>query len=200
MLKKIELLSRNSILTNDELAQFQAILQDSSLWNEYTHRTRDSSSPHNGLSDIWVRFAPIKTFLSGRYDPSKPFDREYYPVAERLQPYLSKVVDHTYKKVDGIELGVILITKITPAVQCKPHVDRGWAPNYFSKYAFSIQANADQQFSVKNDADGYDRLTTQPGDLFYFNNTCLHHVDNNSTEDRITLIITIKTERGVHVP
>lgn len=193
-------MSSNAILSPDELRQFQEVLKDPTLWNEYTHRTRNTESPHHGLSDIWVRYAPFSEIAEGKHDPWNPFKRVYYPVSERLQPYLGKVVNNVFRFVFGQELGVILITKIPPGVQCKPHVDDGWAPNYFTKYAFQIQSNEDQKFNVKWNRGVTQELVTKPGDLFFFDNSRLHYVNNDSDEDRITLIMTIKTSRGIHEP
>jgi aspartyl/asparaginyl beta-hydroxylase (cupin superfamily) len=85
------------------------------------------------------------------------------------------------------DLGGVLITKIPPGKQCYPHIDQGWHAHYYEKFAYQVQAHPDQSFNVETEV-----LHTRSGDLFWFDNSHTHWVENPSDEDRITMIVCLR--------
>ena len=83
-----------------------------------------------------------------------------------------------------------MITKIPPGGMVKPHVDHGWHADYYDKYAVQLQGNCDQAFCFENES-----FSALPGDVYWFNNKVEHWVVNNSSEDRMTMIICIRSDR-----
>ncbi len=152
------------------------------LWDQNTGRTEDPTSPHHELSDIWVRYA------APGVDGSQPHESVWYPCAD-LMP-IRELVYPMMARFGGVQLGGVLITKIPAGKMCKPHTDPGWHARYFDKFALQIQSAPGQAFCF----DG-ERLESKPGDIYYFDNSFTHWVENPTPYDRITAIVCIRTER-----
>jgi len=161
-----------------------AIQRNPHLWNRNTQRTEHPSSPHHGLSDIWVRYS------DGDLDPKVPHDSVWYP-AYRDLPQVRELVFNLMRYVEGERLGGVLISKIPPGATCKPHVDiGGWHAEYYDKYAIQLQGNAKQAFHFEGES-----FSAMPGDVYWFDNHQKHWVTNDSDEDRMTMIVCIRSAR-----
>jgi hypothetical protein len=161
----------------------QALAAHPELWNQNTSRTESPDSPHHELDDIWVRYADPATM---REDGSH--DSIWYPPADVLpvRDYARALMT----RVCGERLGGILITRIPAGKTCKPHTDPGWHARHYEKFAVQIEAAPGQAFHFDDIS-----LETAPGDVFWFDNSHRHWVTNESDQDRITLIVCIRTER-----
>jgi len=166
----------------------QAITRQPWLWDKYTQRTEVYGGPHKNISDIWVRYAPIE-MLKEPADFAKEHDSVWYEAGYAL-PQIRPIAMALMALVEGERLGGILITKIPPGGCVKPHIDEGWHADYYDKYAVQLQGNCDQAFCFENE-----QLSALPGDVYWFNNKNSHWVVNNSTEDRMTMIICIRSDR-----
>jgi uncharacterized RmlC-like cupin family protein len=156
------------------------------LWDTIRHRTSHPQSPHREVSDIWVRYNPIENFHGDMQAFNAEHEAQWYPVAEQL-PAAVGIADMLMGMFSGVALGAVLITKIPPGKQVYPHIDQGWHARHFEKFAVSVQGNLDQIFHFEGE-----HLRTQPGDLWWFDNSYPHWVTNDSDEDRITLIVCIR--------
>lgn len=158
------------------------------LWNEHTLRTDRYNTPHHEVSDIWVRFNAWKNFNDDAFQfTMEPHDSAWYPCIAKI-PGAWSLARKVYRYVHGKQLGGILITRISPGGEVKPHIDSGWHAEHYDKYAVQIKGNKDQSFCF--DAA---ELRPMPGDLYTFDNSRMHWVKNDSSEERITLIICIRT-------
>lgn len=153
------------------------------LWNR--HRSRlVGYGPHSALSDIWVRYNDISNV--GR-DFNGPHKSVWYPAAYEI-PSVFPLIAGTLDLVHGKELGGVLITKIPPGEECKPHRDSGWHAEYYNlKVAVQLKGNKDQAFHFETES-----LSALPGDVYVFQNQYTHWVTNPTDEERMTLIIAIK--------
>lgn len=173
---KIELLERGI-----EVAPLQASLASHpQLWNEYTARTEDPGSPHHGLDDIWLRFAPERGERV-----AVAHDSMWYPSADLLG--VVPLVEQLFERYCGQILGGVLITRIPAHRFCKPHVDHGWHARAYEKFAVQVHAAAGQRFCFDDES-----LETEPGDLFWFDNQYRHWVVNPTPHDRVTMIVCMK--------
>jgi hypothetical protein len=116
----------------------------------------------------------------------------YYP---DLTPAIEPLVRQVYHYVGATELAGVLATRIPAGKQIYPHADGGYHAKTFSKYLVCIQANQEQSFCFKEA-----ELRTVTGECFFFDNSHVHWVLNPSKEDRISLIICVRTPRGIHHP
>jgi len=89
--------------------------------------------------------------------------------------------------VRGERLGGVLITRLPPGGKIYPHADAGWHAAYYDKYFVPVQNKAGATFGF---IDG--DINPSIGDVWKFNNSVPHWVNNDSDEDRIAMIICIK--------
>lgn len=159
------------------------------LWNQHTVRTAQYA--HSNISDIWVRYNPFHN-----YDPNngglEAFNREHeahwYPAVDAC-PAIKDVCLDVMRMVEGVRLGGVLITKIPPGGEVKPHIDRGWHAEYYDKFAVQLQGDERQSFNFEGES-----LVSTTGDLYTFDNSRLHWVTNASDIDRITLIVCVRLD------
>lgn len=151
------------------------------LWDRRTERTRHPNSPHNGLSDVWVRYAPPGV------DGSQPHRSAWYVEEAAALPELVSLVYVLMGLLRGDELGGVLVTRIPPGATCKPHTDPGWHARHYEKFGVQIASAPGQEFHVEDVS-----LETVPGDVFTFDNARTHWVTNDTAHERITAIVCIR--------
>lgn len=160
------------------------------LWGQHGHRKNYAGSPHAEMSDIWVRYKAINSESDFRTnDEHVPV---WYPAWHRL-PALKPILFGLMALTQAEMLGGVLITRIPPGQGIAPHVDRGWHVEFYDKIYVSVQSAPGAVFGC--DADGVvEQLEPRPGQAWLFDNRLNHWVTNASDEDRITLIICVRTE------
>jgi hypothetical protein len=154
--------------------------------------TESDVSPHVGMKDIWIRYNDITPFaISGDYtrmnDEHTPI---WYP-AYYMLPQIRPLIFDLMRIVEGEQLGGIFITKLSPGAKIEKHIDGGWHAGYYDKYYIPIQNAKGATFNFE---DG--TIDPDLGDVYWFDNSVPHWVENNTTEDRISLIITIRSDRN----
>lgn len=154
------------------------------LWDQITSRTESPDSPHHGVSDIWVRYGEPGIDRNAEHDSIWYPSADVLPVRELALPLMAAV--------GGERLGGVLVTKIPPGGRVRPHADPGWHAGYYDKYAVQIQSHPLQSFNFEGES-----LVSRPGDVYWFDNQHTHWVTNDSDQDRITLIVCIRAERGI---
>lgn len=148
-------------------------------------------SPHVGMTDIWIRYNDVTPFIqSGDYTTmNDEHDPIWYPSYYAL-PQIRPLLFDLMRIVEGERLGGIFITKLSPGARIEKHIDSGWHAGYYDKYYIPIQNAKGATFNFE---DGY--IEPNLGDVWWFNNSVPHWVENNSDEDRISLIVTIRSDR-----
>ncbi len=162
-----------------------AKLQDASLFNKYNWR-KDKYA-HSDMEDIWVRYNHPSNIGDAFNDEH---DSVWYPVLEDI-PEVLPIVFGLMAAVGGERLGGVLITKLPAGGSIKPHIDEGWHAGYYSKYFVPIQNDDGAVFC-------WDGLELNPlaGEVYEFDNSVLHWVENRSNRDRIAMIVCIKPFGG----
>ncbi len=161
---------------------YWALQEHPELWNEHTARTEDPASPHHGLDDIWARFGDPARAVDGQ-----PHDAKWYPAADLLG--IKPMCLDLMRAVQGVELGGVLITRIPPGKEVKPHTDPGWHARRYEKFAIQITSAPGQRFCFEGE-----ELETRPGDVFWFDNQYTHWVTNPTPYERVTMIVCIRKE------
>lgn len=164
------------------------------LWDAHNWRRTAAGTPHTRMSDIWVRYNDVTPFkargdFSGFNDLHVPV---WYPSWDAL-PALRPIVMGLAAQVEAEMIGGILITRIPPGEGIDRHVDRSWHVGYYDKFYISISSKPGAKFFCE--ADGItEALEPKPGEIWLFDNRLPHWVVNESDEDRITLIVCLRTE------
>lgn len=156
------------------------------LWNQHAHRT-GSYGPHSQVDDIWVRYRDFAEF-DGNFATfhSGPHASVWYPCIAHI-PAAWSLARRVKRMAGAKEIAGVLLTRIPPGGEVKPHVDRGWHAESTQKYIVQIHGNQEQAFCF----DG-EELRADPGDVYWFRNDRTHWVNNPSSEARVSLIVCIR--------
>lgn len=186
----------------DVLPLYHAVQRQSELWNQNKLRTAHKNSPHSEVDDIWLRFIDLSAYgelqdseYGATYKENPEAKKQildqhesiFYPAWFKL-PQASPIIFDLMRRVEGIRLGRVLITKLTPGKRITPHVDGGDHAAYYDRYHCILQNGPGSIFKAGNEI-----VTMKAGDVWWFDNSSLHEVVNNSTDDRLTMIIDIRT-------
>lgn len=152
------------------------------LWNAHRERKDAEGSPHAAMDDIWLRWLP---------DGASAGDRvAFYPAWRRL-PALHGVVWSLMAMARGVELGGLLITRIPAGGVILPHSDAGgWHADLFDTKFYVVLRGGARCVNVFPDGE----VNMRPGEIWQFNNRVLHSVENHDAGERISLIVSVRTE------
>lgn len=157
------------------------------LWGANPWRKTMPGGPHREMTDIWIRYnSPDRI---GKPGFTAEHDSVWYPAYGRL-PALRGLIFPLMGMVEGERLGGVLITKIPPGAGIATHVDGGWHVEYYDKFYVSLRSSPGAKFICRDEV-----LEPQPGECWRFDNRLPHSVQNDSSEDRITLIVCIRTHK-----
>ncbi len=160
-----------------------AIQRQPELWDQNTLRTTYPGTPHAEVSDIWCWF-------NDTTNPEAVInDREVisYPAWSAL-PQLRPIVFNLMRAVEGVQLGRVIISRLPPGKTIAPHADGGAPATFYERYQIALQSLPGCLFKA-----GDETVQMQTGSVYWFDNQQIHSVINHSADDRISLIIDIRT-------
>lgn len=158
------------------------------LWDENTHRQTYPNTPHAATKSVWVRYRPadeVKGLGSFREE-----HRNVFWPAWRALPSLRPLVFGLMARVQAVELGSILITRLLPGGEILPHSDKGsWAPEFYNAKCHMTLAG-----SARVQCEDETVLMSQ-GDVWTFDNLLMHSITNASDDERIVAIVSLRCEQ-----
>jgi len=165
------------------------------LWDQHSIRKTAPGTPHAAMSDIWVRYNDVSPFkASGDFsrfnDAHVPIWYDAWTKCPDVKAALRPILFGLMEYVEGEMLGGVLITRIPNGCGIDPHVDRGWHVEYYDKFYVSIESAPGAEFWC-----GDEFISPAPGDVYRFDNRLEHWVTNRSGQDRMTLIVCIRTDK-----
>jgi hypothetical protein len=166
-----------------------AIKRQPWLWDQNTMRKYGAGTPHAQMSDIWLRYNDWANYAGDHQEFAKAHDAVWYPAYYSL-PQVRPLVFGLMAQVEGERLGAVLITRIPPGGRIDAHVDGGWHAEYYDKYYVQLDSAPGAKFWCEDEV-----FVPKRGDVYWFDNTKLHGVENDSDEDRMTLIVCIRSNR-----
>jgi len=173
----------------------EKLIDNPQLFNNYAHRRvapaniSTELSPHRECSDIWVRYGDIDTIGTSVFIDKH--ESVWYKISEEI-PEVIDIANYLMYKLGGLQLGGILITKLSPGSKIYPHTDTiGWHPNYYDKFYIPILNKEGAAFEFEN-LNEITSICGEEGSVYWFRNNIPHWVINNSNSDRIALVITLK--------
>lgn len=168
----------------DVLPILHELKVNADLWDQNALRTTHHLSPHNDVSDIWLWFNELKEDVAEAID-----DLQTYPYAawSRL-PTLRRLVLDLMHRVDGVQLGRCIVTKLPPGGIIDPHVDQGSPAEFYSRYQIALQSLPGALFKIEDEVVNF-----KSGEVWWINNRAEHAVLNNSADERIVCIVDIKS-------
>ena len=186
------MLVTDTLPTGTVVDEFMACYDD---FDQYPYRRMVPGSPHVDMTDIWMRYNDVAPYIEkGTFEGfGDEHDSIWYPIADKL-PSAKAMAFALMAAVDGERLGGILVTKLPPGGKILRHTDSGWHASYYDKFYVPITAPSESYMGF-NDGGIFSQL----GQAWWFDNSNEHWVENPSQEDRISMIVCIRTERFKHV-
>lgn len=169
--------------TIDPVPTLAALATKPDLWNENPLRTRHPGTAHAEADDIWLMFNRIPA------DPQEVVnDIEVVPYrAWNELPHLQGLVLDLMRRVNGVALGRVIVTRLAPGARIAPHVDQGAPAEYYTRYQIALLSLPGCNFRAG------DEVVNHPsGTAWWFDNRVEHEVINNSADDRIACIVDIR--------
>lgn len=158
------------------------------LWGQQKARLLPGS-PHADTVDIWVRFRDVEVYRAEHGSDMSHFVDEHESIW--LPP--AEVLPAAVKIAKGIAydrpLGGVLITKTMPGGRIKPHTDRGWHAEQHDKFYVALQNDPGCVFGWESGS-----LIADAGDVWEFRNDISHWVENNSSRDRLSMIVCLRRD------
>jgi len=156
------------------------------LWDKNPERRLYAGSPHSAMTDITVRYMPEAdvTMEARRLE-----HRNVFWPAWHVLPALRPMVFALMTRVQAVELGSILITKLPPGKMIDPHSDSGnWAPEYYNCKAHITLAGS-ALVRCEDDA-----VMFVAGTIWTFDNLLTHAIENVGDCDRVVCIVSMRCE------
>lgn len=172
----------------DVLPLLHAAHRQADLWNENPIRTKHPGTAHANVSDILLRFNDVGAYLKSGDPKDIVNDREVLPCrAWDLLPQARAIVFDLMRRVEAVQLGRVIITKLPPGKEITPHVDGGAPATWYERYQVALQSLPGALFKI-----GDETVNFRAGEVWHVNNCILHSVHNNSADDRVVMIVDLR--------
>jgi hypothetical protein len=170
----------------DMIPMQMELANNEDLWDANTLRTAMPGSPHAACHDAWLLFNRFE--LDNPENVIDDKDVVAYEAWYRL-PYTRQLALDLLHRVGGIRLGRVVLTKLPVGKRIIPHTDMGAPASYYTRFQIAIQSLPGVVFKIEDEQAQF--LT---GQVWRINNRAEHSVENNSADDRITLIVDVRIE------
>lgn len=166
----------------------QELQRQPELWDQNTLRTKHPGTAHSQVSDIWLWFNRLPKNNDEIFQVVN--DKEVIPYKGwRLLPSARPIIFALMNQVQAVRLGRVMITRLPPGKEISPHKDGGAPATYFQRYQVALQCLPGNVFNIGNENVGF-----VSGQVWHINNKEEHSVINNSKDDRIVMIVDLRSE------
>lgn len=178
----------------DTVALLLAIKRRPALWMEDTYLRDYPQGPFKQIESIMLRF-PTKSVYEtetelekhvSTYDQHENVDYPAYALLPEARPLIMNLMHY----VGGERLGRVMVNKIAPGGVIFPHVDTESHTDYYSRFHIVLQSQPGVIFRA-----GGEQIYMGVGEAWWFDNSQEHEVINNSADDRIHMIVDIRTSK-----
>lgn len=160
------------------------------LWNQNTLRTTHPQSPHQQVDDILLRFQTVDPKVEEDLINNGVWDvheTQWYPAWDVLTE-AHDIIFNLARVVKAERIGRILISRMAPGKEIAPHIDGGSCAAYYTRYQLPLQSLPGVIFRC-----GDEQVQMRGGEVWHFDNGVEHEVLNHSADDRISLIVDLRT-------
>jgi hypothetical protein len=178
----------------DVLPLMLAIKRRPELWKEDTYLRDYPQGPFGDTESIMLRF-PVKSVHEteeelqkhlSTYDQHESVDYPPYKLLTEARPMVMNLMSY----VAGERLGRVMINKLRPGGRIYPHADTEAHADYYSRFHVVLQSQPGVIFKA-----GDEQVHMATGEVWWFNNKEVHEVINHSADDRIHMVVDIRTSR-----
>lgn len=171
------------VATMDPIPSLTVLLDNPDLWNENPLRTKHPGTAHAEVDDIWMLFNRIPANPAEIVDDTQVFPYRAWQLLASLRLNALDLM----RRVEGIALGRMIVTRLAPGKRIYPHVDQGAPAEFYRRYQIVLQSRPGCNFRI-----GDETVHMPGGTVWWINNRVEHEVTNNSADDRIACIVDIR--------
>ena len=166
----------------------------SSIWKDDTYLRDYPQGPFGDCESIILRFSPLsgKEGEKALQEHPETFDQHEcvdQPVF-KLLPEARGLIFNLMSFAQGERLGRVIINKINPGGRIYPHSDSPAHAEYYDRFHIVLNSAPGVDFRCESE-----HAHMETGSCWWFNNKLEHEVINNSAEERIHLVIDIRTSK-----
>lgn len=160
------------------------------LWMADTYLRTYPQGPFEDVETIFVRFPPasVSELEQSARDPHECVWMDGWLKLPAVRPLVFSLMS----QVEGERLGRVMLNRIRAGGRIFPHADTPVHAQYWDRFHYVIAGGPGVDFRC-----GDEHVTMQTGEAWWFQNALEHEVLNNSGQDRIHLIIDIRTQHLV---
>jgi len=176
------------------LAAIYRLEKSNQIWKEDTYLRDYPQGPFGNTDSIILRFPPrsvheteaaLKEHVAN-FDQHENVDQPVFKLLPEARPIIFGVM----AAVQGERLGRCIINRLNPGGVIYPHADTPAHAEYWDRHHVVLRANAESNFRC-----GSEIVNMREGEIWWFNNKLEHEVINNGNDERIHLVIDIRTAK-----
>ncbi len=173
----------------DTVPLLNQVLRQPHLWKADTYLRDYPQGPFGDTETIFLRFPPASVTELERGEKDQ---HECVWMDGSLHlPAARPLIFGLMAKVEGERLGRVMINKLAPGGRVFPHADTPAHADYWDRYHVVMQSGPGCNFRT-----GDETVHMPTGQVWWFQNALEHEVINNSADDRIHMIVDIRTYRA----
>lgn len=172
----------------DTLPLLYALQRQPGLWNQKTFRTTFERTPHAEVDDIWLRFSD-DTKTTDTASVMADGDCVWHSAIHAL-PQVRPILLDVMRRLEAYALDRVIITRLAPGKTILPHADNEGAyvhdPDR-QRHHVVIQGLPGSLYRTGNET-----VCMRTGEVWWFDALVEHEVINNSTDDRVHLLVDLR--------
>lgn len=184
----------SGVQVNQLLLAIHRLQKVQEVWREDTYLRDYPQGPFADTESVILRFPPRTVHQTeealknheATFDQHENVDQPIY----KLLPEFRPVVFNLMAAVQGERLGRVMVNKLRPGGTVYPHADTPVHALYWDRFHVVLQSAPGCTFRCESE-----KVHMQTGEIWWFNNALEHEVINNSAEDRIHMIVDIRTAK-----
>ncbi len=164
------------------------------VWKSDTYLRDYPQGPFGHTESVILRFPDrsvheteqaLAEHMAG-FDQHENFDQPVFKSLPEARPLIFNLM----AAVQGERLGRCIINKLAPGGVIYPHADTPVHAEYWDRFHVVLQSSPGSNFRC-----GDETVHMRAGEVWWFNNRIEHEVINNGADDRIHLVIDIRTSK-----
>lgn len=180
----------------DVAALRHQIIRNWKLWNQHDFRTEYPGTPHVDVDDILVRYTAPESLTTTTkvMGDDKPVFYPAVSILTEVKPLVRGIMNMT----GAHDLGRVIISRIPPGGQILAHRDSDGEyvlQDDIARYHLVIQGTPGNLYRCGEGTDQSpaEEVHMLTGELWWFNAHHLHSVVNEGEDDRIHLMVDVRT-------
>lgn len=163
------------------------VARQADLWKADTYLRDYPQGPFGDTETIFLRFPPSSVTDMERSTKDQ-HECVWMDGALHL-PAARQMIFNLMATVEGERLGRVMINKLRPGGRIYPHADTPAHAEYWDRFHIVLQSLPGNNFRC-----GDETIHMRTGEVWWFQNAVEHEVVNNSADDRIHMIVDIRTQ------